>query len=965
MEILSLHYYNLLSTAPPIHKQIKTAIMEGNEDKAISLYMSKDGSKVHPSKAIPSKKAESNEDTPMHLAAKYVLLKLFKMFIEYGGHPGTLNARHENCAHAVCLMSSFPAKRADFLDVIYDWRTTRPDNTLDYVYIDQVDVEGNSALHIAAFNGLLPCVERLIKRGATVSLMNHYDLSACDMADRGGHLQLGTMLELAWIFQYDTTAHDVMHALQKHTKDNKPSGRILLDGVSVPLTGFIEFMNKAIKTSADVLAESPARAEALLNCYAWDVKLLKKEFTVSKEKTLATARLKPRVILHEEVKKESEVECGISVEECYLDPCYSVVASFNVTRDNKKFAYTFHHFDGKAAVHPLDYNPSLQDLDKNTKVSALSHVQPKETERCSMCGNVMLEPASIHNFLTGTIVEAQRRELPCGSGHKYCINCWSDHIQMTMKRDNNVGHLSCPSANCGEVLDIQWAPVLLKKSDLVNRLLAQRQKHVIEALNLRWCPVAGCGLLVHVQSSLVNIPSSGNAAVAPTITSNVSSTCMPCNQPPKAVICGNGHAFCLQCSKEAHSPCKCADVAIWSDWLREESTAPANGLGGQNALANMMLYYSDQKHCFACNGTIVKEDGCNIVRCATCQIKYCWMCMQPWNTHANRNNSVLFCNQYHEQNDVASASHDGIFEEKSDDIAIVHKKLKHQRFNRLLHYNYRHMTHGESLKLENMSRKVVEERIYNGLVASFDGDLIWLQGDRVQNPLQDKAKEMEAYNAIRGLEGNGVINISDYYLPREEAIEFLIDAFDELEKCRSFLKWTYPFMVIEFDDKFIAGSSKASPFYRAKEIIDEQRMEFEGLQGSLEYFTECLSDLIARKRIRATKANILAAYHLAKEKRLEFEQFVFSFYTSHNIQSVEEEKATGGAVLSTSSSLTSWDSKEKDRQASADKKPFSPRNKSTSDDIQERDMDAVFRGISTMSSPKATIKPRKLLLPLL
>lgn len=903
--------------------------------------MSKDGSKVHPSKPFPTKKTDSADDTPLHLAAKHVLMKLFKMFIEYGGNPGVLNVRFENCAHAVCMLTSFPGKRGDILDLIFEWHGTKADNTADYVLIDQVDIEGNTALHIAAFNGLLVCIQKLVLRGATLSLLNHFDLSCAEMADRGGHLQLGTMLELAWVFQHDNAAQDAMATYSKHTKGDNISGRILLDGISVPLTGFIEFMNKSIKIASDTLAESPARAEALLNCYAWDVKMLKKEYTVSKEKVLITARLKPRAVLHQEVVKDSEIECGVCVEEIYLDPCYNTVASFSVSRANKKFSYSFHHFDGKAAVHPLDYNPAAKSAD-STKVSPQSHVNPKPTETCLMCGNVMLEPASLHNFLTGTIVEGSRRELPCGSGHKYCMNCWSDHVSVQIKNNNQLGTLGCPSANCGEVLDIQWAPVILKKSDLVNRLMAQRQRHVIEALNLRWCPIQGCGLLVHLQSNFLPHIGSAEPGGTPSIGASSSfASCSPCS-PAKATICGNGHAFCLACSQEAHSPCKCSDVTVWNEWLREEST---NTDGRGNPLANLLLYYSDHKPCAFCNTVLVKEDGCNIVRCPTCAVQYCWMCMQPWSTHSNRTNSILFCNRFAE--DASAALTEGAWEEKSDDIGVVHMKLKTQRISRLCHYAYRHMTHGESMKLESAARKVVEERIYNGLVASFDGDLVWLQGTRVPNPLDGKAAEIEAYNAIRGLEST--LSISDYYLPREEAIEFLIEAFDELEKCRTFLKWTYPFLMLEFDEKFATNGISRNP-YKSKEQIEELRAEFDLLQASLEYKAESLSNLIARRRVRSTKQSIMTSYHAAKSKRLEFEQLVFHYYASNAVQSIEEEKAVSPA--SATSSLTT-ESKEKQPKV-ADRKPHLPRG--DSDEIQEKDIDAVLRGITNMSPLANTAK---------
>eukprot|EP01031_Cornospumella_fuschlensis_P032405 gene32405-39187_t len=756
----------LTGTGQPIHKQLKSAITEGNEDKAIALYMSKEGSKIYPSKPFPTKKEGSSSDTPMHLAARHVMMKLFKMFIEYGGNPGALNSRYENCAHAVCMLTSFPSKRGEIIDTIFDWRGTKADNSVDLVFIDQLDLDKNTALHYAAYTGLLPCIQKLILRGASLDLLNVHDLSCPDMSDKGGHIEIGTMLELAWLFQTDNAHQEAVHSFTKHARNNL-AGAVLVDSSSVPLTGFIDFMNQAIQAASESLKETPSRSETLLNNYGWDIKALKKDYTVQNEKVLISANLRPRAVLHEEVVKPSLIDVGISVEEVYIDPSYKTVASFTIKRDTKQIAYTFHHFDDKATVLPLDYDPNAK-LDNGSKISAQSHINPRPTEACTLCGQGMLEAASVHNFLTGTIVEPQKRELPCGSGHKFCISCWSDHVQGLLKRDPNLAYMKCPADRCGEVLDIQWAPVILKRSDLVNRLVAQRQRQVIESLCLRWCPVQGCGLLVHIPDlnasnnapaasplnrsasflgSPVGLYRSASFIASPVQPNSQSALCQPC-QPPKAAICGNGHAFCLVCNREAHSPCKCTDVAVWHDLLREESSSNDRT---RNALATMLMYNAVSKKCPVCSTSIAKDAGCNIVYCSNCQEKYCWMCMQAWSSHSNSAGNVLYCNRYMEED--SRPKHDGSIEEKSEDVAADSRKWRMQRFNRLLHYNSRFMNHGNSYKFESEVRKIAEERVYNGLVASYDGELVWLQASRVPNPLEGKAAEMEAYSQLRGMEG--------------------------------------------------------------------------------------------------------------------------------------------------------------------------------------------------------------------
>lgn len=89
-------------------------------------------SDLHPSKPFPSKKTQ-NDETPLHLAAKFALLKLFSLFLEYGGNPGVGNSRDETCMHMVCTLSSNPMRRTELIDEIIKWRGIRSDNTTEKV----------------------------------------------------------------------------------------------------------------------------------------------------------------------------------------------------------------------------------------------------------------------------------------------------------------------------------------------------------------------------------------------------------------------------------------------------------------------------------------------------------------------------------------------------------------------------------------------------------------------------------------------------------------------------------------------------------------------------------------------------------------------------------------------------------------------------------------------------------------
>ena len=88
-----------------------------------------------------------------------------------------MNVRKETVLHAVCSSEGNPAARACILATLIQWDR----NGYDKVSINQVDVEGNTAIHYAASNGLLSCVEKLVAMGAIISIVNKSNNTCCEM----------------------------------------------------------------------------------------------------------------------------------------------------------------------------------------------------------------------------------------------------------------------------------------------------------------------------------------------------------------------------------------------------------------------------------------------------------------------------------------------------------------------------------------------------------------------------------------------------------------------------------------------------------------------------------------------------------------------------------------------------------------------------------------------------------------
>lgn len=116
-----------LYIGPSPAKQLKNAILEGDEEKAINIYTTnneknlKSQEVVHPSKPFPSKKNQISE-TPLHLSAYYALINLLKLLIDSGGDPNVLNSRNETCIHCVCKKEDQSDIRFSILEILTNFK---------------------------------------------------------------------------------------------------------------------------------------------------------------------------------------------------------------------------------------------------------------------------------------------------------------------------------------------------------------------------------------------------------------------------------------------------------------------------------------------------------------------------------------------------------------------------------------------------------------------------------------------------------------------------------------------------------------------------------------------------------------------------------------------------------------------------------------------------------------------------
>lgn len=312
------------SLGPTPIKQFKNAIIDGEEDKAIDIYTASDSDKalwheLPPSKRFPSKKHQTSPETPLHMAASRGLLRLFVTLMGKGGDPTVLNEKLETCLHSVCSSSVNAEARLTIIEILTKWKgNVENGHQEESVSLNKVDIDGNTPIHLAAQNGLVACVERLIALGAIISIVNKSNRTCCELADESHHTALALALELALVFQPVDSEMQEFVSQQTFPYDGVP-GRMLLSGETLGGDQALEsFIDEAITRVSealwaqhfpsqgdtqgddvkhDAVVESNGaeklrpRAEVLLTSYAWNTVKLLQEYAANPEQVLASAKL--------------------------------------------------------------------------------------------------------------------------------------------------------------------------------------------------------------------------------------------------------------------------------------------------------------------------------------------------------------------------------------------------------------------------------------------------------------------------------------------------------------------------------------------------------------------------------------------------------------------------------------------------------------------------------------------------
>lgn len=292
-------------------------------------------------------------------------------------------------------------------------------------------------------------------------------------------------------------------------------------------------------------------------------------------------------------------QIGCTVHDVYIEPGTPLPGTFEVYRAGQKVEYTICVINGRTSVVATD--PT-----QVPRRSMPSVRHPKATKACPLCNDMMLDAAPVTHFLSGEVVNPDSRELSCGSGHCYCVSCWTKAQRKALSTGDGDGYLQCLEKSCGSILDSRWAAYLLKslegvdrsneggRVNFLERFQLRRLHDAARCMNMHSCPHSTCGLFICVPVNKTAVVSSSRIV-------------------PPSIFCANGHEICLTCKKQAHSPLSCSNVEKWQQLLVKE--AQHVDLGRAHNVANILHHAPTEKSCPGCESVVTKGAfGCNRMR---------------------------------------------------------------------------------------------------------------------------------------------------------------------------------------------------------------------------------------------------------------------------------------------------------------------------------------------------------------
>jgi len=159
--------------------------------------------------------------------------------------------------------------------------------------------------------------------------------------------------------------------------------------------------------------------------------------------------------------------------------------------------------------------------------------------------------------------------------HAFCSACLTEYL--TVKINNNeVLEIPCPQSGCTEIFTEKSVKKIIPSKEYTKYQDRVTRKMMLRGPKQNYCPQPGCSRPVKLVEG------------------------------QDFTMCKCGAKICNACHNLFHEGKSCIE-AIDSDF---EKYTKENGV----------------KFCMMCKTIVVKETGCNTIKCAVCDYKWCWVC---------------------------------------------------------------------------------------------------------------------------------------------------------------------------------------------------------------------------------------------------------------------------------------------------------------------------------------------------
>lgn len=215
-----------------------------------------------------------------------------------------------------------------------------------------------------------------------------------------------------------------------------------------------------------------------------------------------------------------------------------------------------------------------------------------------------------------------------GCKHVYCHGCFTAFLASTARHGGPLP-IKCfgDDGKCPQLVSMYTIDTYMQQADLQRLATKVLEMHVGRQQDeLRYCPTPDCAYIYRVQEKIAEPPvveiskgpKSKRAKANPKRMDTPSGAPNPRAEIPSATIQCPGCLvkICAGCHSAAHDRRTCDAVQVEKE--------------KNDKLFQTWLKASGAKYCPKCSIPLLKDGGCNHVRCGACRTHICWVCLKAF-----------------------------------------------------------------------------------------------------------------------------------------------------------------------------------------------------------------------------------------------------------------------------------------------------------------------------------------------